>query len=241
LGGDNVVTRSAKMPWYRGPPLLELLETVDVASDRNLEQVRFPVQWVIRPQSKRHGDYRAYAGQLLGGVLHPGDELLAVPSGRRSRIRALQLAGQEIAEAFPPMSISVSLEDDIDLGRGDMLCGAADPPTVGQDIEATLCWMSERPLEANARLAIKHTTRSARAVVQQIRHRLDVNSLQADPSCRSLQLNDIGQVTLRTTAPLFFDPYPQNRLTGCFILMDEGSNATVAGGMIRGVAGAVRP
>ncbi|HSP80220.1 MAG TPA: GTP-binding protein [Myxococcaceae bacterium] len=237
LQGDNVVTRSEKMPWYQGPVLLHHLESVHIASDRNLIQVRFPVQYVLRPMSAKHPDYRAYAGQLLGGVMRPGDEVMVLPSGFTTRIRELELAGRRCEEAFPPMSVNVSLEDELDISRGDMLCRPGNPPIVSQDIDAMVCWLSEQGgLQPGARLALKHTTRSARAMVKGIQYRLDVNTLHRDEGCKALTLNEIGRVTLRTTVPLFFDEYRRNRHTGSFILIDEGTNATVGAGMINGPA-----
>ncbi len=236
LQGDNVVTRSEKMPWYQGPALLHHLESVHIASDRNLIQLRFPVQYVLRPMSAKHPDYRAYAGQLQGGVVRTGDELVALPSGFTSRVRSIEQAGTRLEEAFPPMSINLSLIDELDISRGDMLCRPGNPPTVSQDIDAMVCWMVEQPLKPGARLLLKHTTRSARTQVQELHYRLDVNTLHRDEHGEALKLNEIGRVTLRTTVPLFFDAYRRNRHTGSFILIDEGTNATVGAGMINGPA-----
>nr|WP_217911696.1 GTP-binding protein [Myxococcus sp. AM011] len=237
LGGDNVVTRSERMPWYQGSTLLHHLENVHIASDRNLIHVRFPVQSVIRPMSSKLPDYRAYAGQVLGGVLRPGDEVMALPSGFTTRIRELDLAGRPVAQAFPPMSVNVSLADELDISRGDMLCRPGNPPLVGQDLDAMVCWLAEGvSLLPGARFALKHTTRSARAQVKQLHYRLDVNTLSRDETSPRLGLNEIGRVTLRTTVPLFFDEYRRNRHTGSFILIDEATNATVGAGMINGPA-----
>jgi bifunctional enzyme CysN/CysC len=237
LGGDNVVSRSEKMPWYQGATLLHHLENVHIASDRNLIHVRFPVQGVIRPTSTKHPDYRACTGQVVGGVLRPGDEVMVLPSGFTTRIRALDLAGRPVPEAFPPMSVNVSLAEELDVGRGDMLCRPGNPPTVGQDLDAMVCWLSESTaLRSGARLALKHTTRSARALVKRLHYRLDVSSLHRDEGSPQLGLNDIGRVTLRTTVPLCFDEYRRNRHTGSFILIDEATHATVGAGMINGPA-----
>jgi bifunctional enzyme CysN/CysC len=237
LGGDNVVARSEKMPWYEGPTLLHHLENVHIASDRNLIQVRFPVQSVIRPMSAKHHDYRAYAGQVLGGVLRPGDEVMVLPTGFTTRIRSLDLAGKPLTEAFPPMSVNVSLAEELDVSRGDMLCRPGNPPMVGQDLDAMVCWLSDATsLQPGARLALKHTTRSARAQVKQLHYRLDINTLHREEGCPQLKLNEIGRVSLRTTVPLFFDEYRRNRHTGSFILIDEATNATVGAGMINGPA-----
>lgn len=234
LNGDNVVDRSPNSPWYRGLPLLTLLEEVHIASDRNLVDTRLPVQYVIRPQSDEHHDHRSYAGQLLGGVMRPGDEVMVLPSGLTSTVAAIHGASGDLEEAYPPMSVSVSLADDIDISRGDMICRPANQPEMGQDLEAMICWMDTKPLAVGGRYAIHHTTRSARAVIRELRYRLDVNTLHRDESVDTLGLNDIGRVRLRTTAPLLYDTYRRNRATGSFILIDEATNHTVGGGMIRG-------
>jgi bifunctional enzyme CysN/CysC len=234
LHGDNVVERSPNMAWYEGASLLHHLEQVHIASDRNLIDVRFPVQYVIRPMSEAHHDYRGYAGQVAGGVLKPGDEVVVLPSGFASTIASIDLGdGTSVDEAFAPMSVTVTLTDDIDISRGDMLCRPKNQPTVGQDLEAMVCWMSEvGHLVPGAKLAVKHTTRWARALVKELQYRLDVNTLHRDDEATSLSLNEIGRVTLRTTQPLFFDEYRRNRATGSFILVDETTNVTVAAGMI---------
>ncbi|MEH1130622.1 sulfate adenylyltransferase subunit CysN [Micromonospora sp. CPCC 206061] len=233
LHGDNIVTRSDKTPWYEGPSLLHHLEHVHIASDRNLVDVRFPVQYVIRPQSTTITDYRGYAGQVASGVLKPGDEVMVLPSGFTSRIAAIDTADGPVDEAFPPMSVTVRLEDEIDISRGDMICRPHNAPAVTQDIEAMVCWMDEsRPLQVGAKYAIKHTTRAARTVVRGLQYRLDVNSLHRDEGATQLTLNEIGRVRLRTTVPLLADEYRRNRTTGGFILIDETTNRTVAAGMI---------
>ncbi len=232
LLGDNVVERSARMPWYEGPTLLHHLEHVHIASDRNLSDLRFPVQWVVRPQSLEHPDYRGYAGQVAGGVLHPGDEVVVLPAGKRTRIAAIDTADGELDEAFPPMSVTVRLADDLDVGRGDVLCRPQDAPTPLREVEADVCWMADAPLRPGGRYAIKHTTRSARVVVDAIEHRIDVHSLQPRPGAEELALNDIGRVRLHVSAPLVADSYSRNRSTGSFILIDEATNDTVGAGMI---------
>jgi sulfate adenylyltransferase large subunit len=232
LHGDNVVDRSYRMPWYQGPPLLYHLEHVHIASDRNLADARFPVQWVIRPRSDEHHDYRAYAGQVASGVLRAGDEVVVLPSQRRTRIAAIETQDGELEQAFPPMSVALRLEDDLDISRGEMICRVEDPPPVGRELEASVCWMSDRPLQPGGRYALKHTTRSTPAVVDGIAHRVDVETLAQDTSARELGLNDIGRVRLRTGDPLVYDPYARNRSTGSFILIDEASNDTVGAGMI---------
>ncbi|MEO3775426.1 sulfate adenylyltransferase subunit CysN [Micromonospora sp. B11E3] len=233
LKGDNIVARSENMPWYEGPSLLHHLERVHIASDRNLVDVRFPVQYVIRPQSTTVTDYRGYAGQVASGVLKPGDEVMVLPSGFTSRIASVETADGPVEEAFPPMSVTVRLTDEIDISRGDMICRPNNAPAVTQDIEAMVCWMDEtRPLQVGGKYAIKHTTRSARAIVRGLHYRLDINSLHRDEAAGELKLNEIGRVRLRTTVPLLSDEYRRNRTTGGFVIIDETTNRTVGAGMI---------
>jgi sulfate adenylyltransferase large subunit len=237
LNGDNVVERSTKMPWYQGPSLLYHLETVHIASDRNLQDVRFPVQWVIRPQSDDYPDYRGYAGQMAAGVLKPGDEVVVLPSGIETRVARIEVIGSggrpvSIDAAFPPMSVIVHLDDDVDVSRGDMICRPHNRPIVAQEFDAMLCWMSERPLTPKRRYAIKHTTRNARAIVTELRYRLDIQTGHRVESIDKLDPNDIGRVRLKTTAPILHDAYRRSRTTGSFILIDEATNDTVAAGMI---------
>ena len=237
LHGDNVVDRSPNMGWYQGPSLLHHLEEVHIASDRNLIDARFPVQYVLRPYNDDFHDYRGFAGTVAGGVLRPGDEVMVLPSGFTSTIKSIDTIDGPLDEAFPPMSATVRLEDDIDVSRGDMLCRPHNQPHVGQDIDAMVCWMSEKAsLTVGAKFSIKHTTRSARALVKDLQYRLDVNTLHREDGAANLGLNDIGRVTLRTTQPLFFDEYRRNRTTGSFILIDEVTMATVGAGMIIGPA-----
>jgi len=232
LRGDNVVDRSGEMPWYQGSSLLHHLEDVHIASDRNLIDLRFPVQWVVRPRSNEHHDFRGYAGQVAAGVLKPGDEVLVLPSGFTTRVESVETAEGPLDEAFPPMSVVVRLADDLDVGRGDLICRPHNRPSSGQHLTAMLCWMGEAPLRPGAKLAIKHTSRWGRALVSELHYRLDINSLHRDREAGELALNDIGRVDLRTTTPLFFDEYRHNRSTGSFVLVDEQTNATVAAGMI---------
>jgi bifunctional enzyme CysN/CysC len=237
LKGDNVVERSANMPWYEGPSLLHQLEAVHIASDRNLIDCRFPVQYVIRPRDDRFHDYRGYAGQVVGGTYKRGDEVIVLPSGFSSRIAAIETADGPVDEATPPMSVTIRLEDNLDVSRGDMISRPHNRPQVGQDIEAMVCWFSDRnKLEAGSKYAIKHTSKWARALVKDLQYRLDVNTLHRDEEATSLSLNEIGRITLRTTQPLFFDEYRRNRGTGSFILVDEATNDTLAAGMILGGA-----
>ena len=232
LKGDNVVTRSEHMPWYEGPSLMHHLEHIHVASDRDLVDSRFPVQYVVRPKSDEFHDYRGYAGQVAGGVLKPGDEVLVLPSGMTSKVAGIDRFDKEIAEAYPPMSVTIRLEDDVDVSRGDMICRPQNAPKPSQDIDAMICWMTNEPLKPRQKLAIKHTTRSGRALVKDIQYRLDVNTLHRDQETKELGLNEIGRVQLRTTVPLLCDPYSKNRTTGSFILIDEATGVTVGAGMI---------
>jgi bifunctional enzyme CysN/CysC len=233
LLGDNVVSKSTNMPWYDGLPLLRHLERLYVASDRNLVDVRFPVQYVIRPQSNTVIDYRGYAGVVASGVLKPGDQVMVLPSGLETTIATIETADGPVEEAFPPMAVTITLTDNLDISRGDMLCRPHNVPTIAQEIDAQVCWMDESaPMTVGAKYAIKHTTRWARALVREIAYRIDVNTLHRHEGVESLTLNEIGRVRLRVTQPLFVDPYLENRQTGSFILVDERSNKTVAAGVI---------
>ena len=235
LLGDNVVDRSANMPWYEGSTLLHHMEDVHIASDRNMVDVRFPVQYVIRPQSTEFHDYRGYAGQVNGGVMKPGDEVMVLPSGFTSTIASIDTADGPVAEAFEPMSVTVRLTDEIDISRGDMICRPKNQPEVGQNIDAMICWMSDTTqLRPGQKLAIKHTTKWARALIKNLQYRLDINTLHRVEDATELKLNEIGRIQFRTTQPLFFDEYKRNRSTGSFILVDETTNATVGAGMILG-------
>ncbi|HUI49689.1 MAG TPA: sulfate adenylyltransferase subunit CysN [Acidimicrobiia bacterium] len=233
LKGDNVVERSANTPWYEGTSLLHHLEEVHIASDRNLIDCRFPVQYVIRPRDDNHHDYRGYAGQVASGSYRVGDDVVILPSGFTSTIASIDTADGPVDEAVPPMSVTIRLSDDLDVSRGDMLCRPNNQPNIGQDVDAMLCWFNERSeLKPGSKYALKHTSKWARGLVKDLHYRLDVNTLHRDETATSLSLNEIGRVTLRTTAPLFFDDYRRNRATGSFILVDEATNDTVAAGMI---------
>jgi bifunctional enzyme CysN/CysC len=233
LQGDNVVTRSGNMDWYEGTSLLHHMEQVHIASDRNLIDARFPVQYVLRPYSNDIHDYRGYAGTVAGGSFKPGDEVLVLPAGFTSTVKSIDSADGPLDEAYSPMSVTITLNDEIDISRGDMICRPHNQPRVTQDVEAMVCWMDETTsLTPRRKLAIKHTTRSARALVKDLQYRLDVNTLHRDDQAGELALNEIGRVTLRTTLPLFCDEYRRNRTTGSFILIDEDTNATVGAGMI---------
>jgi sulfate adenylyltransferase large subunit len=232
LLGDNVVDSSENMPWYDGPPLLEHLETIETTFDRNLDARRFPVQWVIRPMSDAHHDYRGYAGTVAGGVWRAGDNVLVLPSGLRSRVEAVETADGPLERAVPPQSVTIRLVDDLDVSRGNLLADPERPPIVARELAARVCWMSERPLEPRAKLAVKHTTRSVRAIADELVSLTDIHALVDVPGPERLGLNDIGVVRLRLSEPLAVDPYDENRETGAFILIDEATNDTVGAGMI---------
>ena len=238
LTGDNVVSRSAAMPWYEGSSLLRQLEEIHVASDRNLIDARLPVQYVIRPQQADYHDFRGYAGTVAGGVFKPGDEVVVLPSGFSTTVTNVWgPGGKKITEGFTGQAVTIELSDDIDIARGDMIARPNNRPTIGQDVDAMLCWLtSDTSLNPDATYTIQHTTRSTRASVKDIEYRLDVNTLHRDENANSLSLNEIGRVRLRTQRPLLFDAYRRNRDTGAFILIDEATNNTVAAGMIIGAS-----
>lgn len=232
LQGDNVAGRSENMPWYEGPTLMYHLENVHIASDRALVDTRFPVQYVIRPKSDDFHDYRGYAGQVAGGVLKPGDEVVVMPSGMTSTIASIDLFDHEVPQAFPPMSVTVRLTDDLDVSRGDMIARVRNAPKPRQDVDAMVCWMTPEPLRPGRKLAVKHTTRTGRAVVKDIQYTLDINTLHRDLEADELGLNELGRIQLRTAVPLLCDPYTRNRTTGSFVLVDEVTGVTVGAGMI---------
>lgn len=232
LNGDNVVDRSKNMDWYEGSTLLYYLENVHIGSDQNFIDTRFPVQFVIRPNTDEYHDYRGYAGRVAGGVLKTGDDVLLLPSGLSTKIKAINTYDGEITEAYPPMSVTVLLEDDMDLSRGDMIARENNQPKVGQDIEVMVCWFNERPLQLRGKYTIKHTTQDARCIVKDIRYKLDINTLHREQEDIRIGMNDIARVVLRTTKPLLYDSYRKNRITGSIIFIDEGTNETVGAGMI---------
>ena len=237
LVGDNVIDRSENMSWYQGMPLLPMLEQIHVASDRNLIDVRFPVQYVIRPHRMEYQDFRGYAGTVAGGVLSVGDEVTVLPSGFSTTVSAIETADGQLDSAEPPMSVVVSLADEIDISRGDMICRPHNQPHVGQDLDLMTCWMSsDRKLQVGDILAVKHTTRWVKAKVTELQYRLDVNTMHRDPSGETLDLNEIGRIRVRTSGPLLFDEYRRNRTTGSLILVDDATNSTVGAGMIIGPA-----
>jgi bifunctional enzyme CysN/CysC len=231
LHGDNVVERSTNMPWYGGAPLLYHLEHVVIATDRNLDDIRFPVQWVIRPMDDAHHDYRGYAGQVAAGVLRPGDEVTVMPSGLKTKIAAVDAYEGELEAAFPTMSVTVRLADELDVSRGDMIVNPDDPPVPAKEVEGMVCWMSSEPLRPGGRYMLKHTTRTVRAVVKELEYRVDVNSLE-HLETPELALNEIGRIHLRLSAPVMVDRYRRNRTIGSFILIDEVTNDTVGAGVV---------
>ena len=238
LRGDNVVEHSRQMPWYEGPPLLQQLEEVEVASHRNFVDGRFPVQYVIRPMSEQFRDYRGYAGTVAGGVFRPGDAVAVLSpaageDGQPTHIDAIESRDGPLAEAFSPMAVTITLADDLSVARGDLICPLANRPSVGREVEATVGWMTEQSaLAPGRRLWLKHTTRRVRAIVDELCYRLDVNTLACDESAQSLAVNEIGRVRLRLTEPLYYDDYRRNRVTGSFTLIDEATYNTVGAGMI---------
>jgi len=232
LNGDNVVDRSEKTPWYEGPTLLYLLENIHIASDYNRIDVRFPVQQVIRPQTDEFHDYRGYAGRIAGGVIKKGDDVTLLPSGFQSKVKAIHTFDGEIDEAYSPMSVSLTLTDDFDLSRGDMIVRENNQPEKGQDIDLMVCWMHQKPMQLRGKYTIKHTTQDTRCVVKEIMYKVDINTLHRIADDLSLGLNDIGRVTIRTMKPLFYDAYTRNRFTGSLIIIDEATNETVGAGMI---------
>lgn len=234
LKGDNVVDKSAAMPWYHGPTLLYHLETVYVGTTENHVEARFPVQWVIRPQSDEWHDFRGFSGRVAGGVFKPGDEVTVLPSGFKSKIKEIHTADGPLQEAYSPLSVSLLLEDEIDTSRGDMIVKSNNPPQVGQDIEAMICWFGEKPMSPRGRFLLRHTSREVQAVIKDVKYKVNINNLHKIEDDLEFRMNDIGRISIRTSAPVIFDSYAKNRITGSFILIDAGTNETVAAGMIRG-------
>ncbi len=234
LNGDNVVNRSENMPWYDGETMLHTLETIHIASDQDHINGRFPVQTVVRPKSDEFHDYRGYAGRVAGGVFKPGNEVMVLPAGFTTKIKTIELLGEELTEAFSPMSVTMTLEDDIDISRGDMIVRPNNQPKALQDIDVMLCWLNNTPARPNAKYTIRHTTNEARCMIKEIIYKVDINTLHRIEDDKSIGMNDILRVTLRTTRPLFVDDYNDNRNTGSIILIDEATNETVAAGMVRG-------
>ena len=233
LHGDNVVDRSEKMSWYRGNTLLYTLETVYIGAEHNHVDARFPVQWVIRPQSSEHHDFRGFAGRVAGGVFKKGDEVVALPSGFKTRIKGIHTINGELEEAFAPMSICLTLEDELDISRGDMIAKPNNPPTATQDIEAMVCWFSETAsLQKGKKYYMLHTTRDVRCIAKEVRYKVNINNLHKIEDDKEVRLNDIARISFRASSPLLVDAYSRNRLTGSFILVDDMTNVTVGAGMI---------
>lgn len=233
LKGDNVVNKSESMPWYQGPTLLYHLETAYIGPDANHVDARFPVQWVNRPHSDKYHDFRGYCGRVAGGVFKPGDKVVVLPSGFSTQIKKIYLLDKEIeGEAFNPLSISMTLEDEIDISRGDMIVKANNPPQIGQDIEAMICWFNPTKLQAHNKYVLRHTTQEVKAMIKKVRYKVNVNTFHKIEDDIEFNLNDIGRISLRTSKPLFYDTYRRNRLTGSFVLVDEFTNETVAAGMV---------
>ncbi|HNP17391.1 MAG TPA: sulfate adenylyltransferase subunit CysN [Fulvivirga sp.] len=232
LHGDNVVDKSKNMDWYQGPTLLWSLENVQVSSDRNLIDGRMPVQWVIRPQSDKYHDFRGFAGLISGGVFRKGEEVVILPSGFTTKIKAIETMNGELQEAYPPMSVAFTLEDEIDISRGDMIAKLNNQPTVGQDIELMVCWLNLTPLKIGGKYIIKHTSNEARCIIKEIRYKVNVNTLEKNENDKNIEVNDIARVLIKSAKPLFYDSYRKNRNTGSIILIDEFSNETVGAGMI---------
>jgi len=231
LNGDNVVDRSENMQWYEGSTLMHLLENIHIGSDHNHVDCRFPVQFVIRPQSTKHPDYRGYAGRIEGGVFKPGDEVTILPTGFKSKIKSIDTYNGEVKEAFSPMSVCLRLTDEIDISRGDMIVRENNKPFIKQDIDIMICWMNEKKMILNGKYTIRHTSQTARCIIKETKYKIDINTLHRMEE-KEIGLNDIGRISIRTTKPLFFDSYTRNRNTGSIILVDESSNETVAAGMI---------
>ena len=232
LKGDNVVDRSKNMTWYEGSTLMHLLENVHIGSDENHIDCRFPVQYVIRPQSKEFPDYRGYAGRIAGGVFKAGDKIKILPSGIDSKIKSIDTFNGEISQAFAPMSVCITLEDDIDISRGDMLVREHNQPFIGQELDLMICWMNSKKLIVRGKYTIKHTSQNARCIIQEIRYKIDINTLHRIEDKKEIGLNDIGRIAIKTTKPLFYDKYSRNRNTGSIIIVDEATNETVGAGMI---------
>lgn len=233
LKGDNVVDSSKNMDWYKGPTLLYHLESVYVGPDANHVDSRLPVQWVVRPHSDEYHDFRGYAGRVAGGVFRPGDDVVVYPSGFNAKVKALHTVDGELEKAFTPLSIAMTLDREIDIGRGDVIAKPNNPPQVGQDIDAMICWFSEKPLNTKGKFIIRHCAKEAKALVREVKYKVNINTLHKIEDDKTFELNDIGRITIRTASPLCYDSYKKNRVTGSFILVDAFTNETVAAGMIR--------
>ncbi len=232
LRGDNVVESGENMAWYSGPTLLELLETIDIRSDADLKNCRFPVQYVIRPQREEYHDYRGYAGRIAGGVWKPGERVAVLPGGLESTLESIDTMGGTLDEAFPPQSVTFRLADEIDISRGDMIVPANDRPKIGQEVELMVCWLSEKAMVPGGKYIIRHTTAELRGIIRHVEFKVDINTLQENREDKSVSLNEIARISIKTSRPIFYDSYKQNRITGSLIIIDEATNNTVGAGMI---------
>jgi len=230
--GDNVVDRSQHMPWYEGPTLMYLLETIHISDDYNHAHQRFPVQYVVRPQSDKFHDYRGYAGRIASGIFKPGDRIKVLPSGLTSKIRSIDSMEKKLEAAFAPQSVTLTLEDDIDISRGDMIVGENKAPEMGREMDMMICWLSEKPMQMRGKYLMKHTTNDMKCMIQELKYKIDVNTLDKNYEDQAVGLNEIARITIKTTKPIFYDPYKINRITGSVILIDESTNNTVCAGMI---------
>ena len=232
LKGDNVVERSTHMPWYQGPTLMFLLENIHISNDQDFIDLRFPVQFVVRPNRDEYHDYRGYAGRMAGGVIHKGDKISVLPSGFTSVVKSIDSMKESLDMAFPPQSVTLTLEDDIDISRGDMIVSPDNLPATGQDITLMICWLNEKPMKPSGKYLVKHTTREVKCIIKEVNFKVNINTLDKDYSDKAVGLNEIAEISIRTTHPLFYDSYRKNRITGSLILVDEGTNETVCAGMI---------
>jgi sulfate adenylyltransferase subunit 1 len=232
LKGDNVVDKSANMDWYKGATLMYLLENLHISSDENHIDCRFPVQYVIRPQQTQHHDYRGYAGRIASGIFKPGDRVKILPNGETAHIQTVELAGEKIEEAFAPMSVTITLDKEVDISRGDMIVRENNLPVMGNEFDIMLCWLNANKLQAGGKYGIRHTVKDARCVVKDIRYKVDINTLHRNENDKEIGMNDIARISVKTTVPMYYDPYRKNRHTGSVILIDESTNETVGAGMI---------
>jgi sulfate adenylyltransferase subunit 1 len=232
LHGDNVVDKSTNMPWYGGTTLMYLLENIHISSDENHIDCRFPVQYVIRPQQKEYHDYRGYAGRIASGIFKPGDKIKVLPNGETANIKSIELFGEEIKEAFAPMSVTMTLDHDVDISRGDMLVRENNVPQTQSEFDLMVCWLHSEHMKVGGKYVVKHTTKDARCIIKDIRYKVDINTLHRNEEDKAIGMNDIARITIKTTVPLHYDPYRKNRITGSIIIIDEGTNETVGAGMI---------
>ena len=232
LHGDNVVDKSKNMPWYQGTTLLYLLENIHIGSDENHIDCRFPIQYVIRPQQTEYHDYRGYAGRIASGIFKPGDKIKVLPNGELAEIKNIELYGTDIKEAFAPMSVTMTLDRDVDISRGDMIVRENNVPQTSNEFDIMVCWMHSNKMQEGGKYGIRHTTKDARCIIKEIRYKVDINTLHRNETDKNIMMNDIARVSIKTTVPLHYDPYRKNRITGSIIIIDEGTNETVGAGMI---------